>query len=127
GLAAVGRAEEPALLVGPVRMPEHRDEEPRRVARIDRDLGDLLPLAQAEVAPGSSRVGGLVDAVADGEIGPLQALAAADVDQVGVRRRYGDRADRGGGLVVEDRRPRPAVVVAAEDAAVDRADVEPAP
>ena len=34
--------------------------------------------------PGLAGVGGFVDAVADGEVGALQAFAAADVDDVGI-------------------------------------------
>ncbi len=44
-----------------------------------------------QVLPG---VGGFVDAVAGGEIGPDDAGAAADVDDVGVGRGYRDGADR---------------------------------
>ena len=42
----------------------------------------------------------------------------------GIGRRDGDRADRAGRLVVEDRRPGAAVVGRLPDAAVDDADVE---
>ena len=70
------------------------------------------------------RVGGFVDAVADGEIGPLQAFAAADVDDVGIGRRDGERADGAGRLIVEDRLPGAAVVGGLPDAAVVDADVE---
>ena len=73
-LAAVGRAEDAALLVRAVRMAEHRDEQPVRIARIDGDLRDLLRVAQAEVRPRLAGVGGLVDAVADREVGTLRAL-----------------------------------------------------
>ena len=82
GLAAVGGAEEAALRVGAVRMAQHRDEQAVRVARIDDDLRNLLAVAQAQVRPGLAGVGGLVDAVAGGEVGALQPLAAADVDDV---------------------------------------------
>ena len=109
-LAAVGRAEDAALRVRAVRMAEHRDEDAVGIARIDGDLRDLLAVAQAEVRPGLAGVGGLVDAVADGEVGALQAFAAADVDDVRVRRRDRERADRAGRLVVEDRLPGAAVV-----------------
>ena len=45
-------------------------------------LGNLLRVAQAEMRPRLARVGRLVDAVADREVGPRQAFAAADVDDV---------------------------------------------
>ena len=51
----------------------------------------------------------------------MQAFAAADVDDVRIGRRDGDRADRLRRLVVEDRVPRAAVVVDLPDAAVDLA------
>ena len=107
-LPAVGRSKDAALLVRAVRMPEHGDEQPVRVARVDDDLRDLLAVAQAEMRPGRAGVDRLVDAVAGGEVGPLQAFAAADVDDARIGRRDRDRADRAGGLVVEDRRPRAA-------------------
>ena len=65
-------------------MAEDRGEDAVRVARVDDDLRDLLPVAQAEVRPGPPRVGRFVDAVADGKVGALQALAARDVDDVRV-------------------------------------------
>ncbi len=122
--AAVGRAENAALRIRTVRMAERRDEQPVRIPGIDLDVGDHLRIAQAEVRPGLARVGGLVHAVADGEIGPDDARAAADVDDVGVRRRHRDGADRAGGLVIEQRRPRRAEVRGAPHAAVIEADVE---
>ena len=63
-LAAVGRAEDAALVVRPVGMAEHGDEQPVGVPRVDHDLRDLLAVAQAEMRPGLAGVGRLVDAVA---------------------------------------------------------------
>ena len=74
--------------------------------------------------PGLAAVGGLVDAVADGEVGADDAGAGADVDDVGIGRRHGDRADRAGACLVEDRFPIGTVVGRAPDAAVVEADVE---
>ena len=122
--AAVGRAVEAALRIRAVRMSEHGDEEPVGIARVDGDLRNLLAVAQAEMRPGLAGVGGFVDAVADGEVGPLQALAAADVDDVRIGGRDGDGADGAGRLVVEDRIPGAAVVGRLPDAAVAHADVE---
>src|SRR5207249_2665721 len=85
---------------------------------------DLAPLVQAEMAPRPAAVGGLVDAVACGEVRPLEALAAADVDHVRARRSDGDRTDGAGRLIVEDRPPGPAVVLGLPDPAVDGAHVE---
>ena len=63
-------------------MAEDGDEEAVRIVRIDGDRRDLLAVAQAEVRPGLAGVGRFVDAVAGGEVGALQAFAAADVDDV---------------------------------------------
>ena len=123
---AVDRAEHAALLVRPVRVAEHGDEQPVGVAGIDGDLRNLLRVAQPQVPPRLAAVGGLVDAVAGGEVGPLQALAAAHVDDVGIRRGDRDGADRAGRLAVEDGRPGPAVIVGPPHASVHRSDVEEA-
>ena len=124
GLASVRRPEEAALRTRAVRTAQHGHQQAVGIARVDRDLRDLPALAQAEVAPGASAVRRLVDAVARGEVGPLQPLAAADIDDVGIGGGDGDGADGAGGLVVEDGRPGAAVVVRLPDAAVADADVE---
>ena len=123
-LAAVGRAEDAALRVRSVRMAEHRDEEPVRILRIDVDLRDHLALAQTEMRPRLAGVGRLVHAVARREIGANDARARADVDDVRIGRRDGDRADRSGRLLVEQRLPVRAVVGRAPHAAVVEADVD---
>ena len=64
-------------------MAQHGHEEPVGIARIDLDLGDLLPVAQPEMVPRVAAVVGPVDAVAHREVGPLHALAAAHVDASG--------------------------------------------
>ena len=124
GLGAVGGAVDAALGIGTVGMSGDRDEKAVGIARIDGHLGNLLAIAQAEVRPGLAAVGGLVDAIADGEVGTMQSFTAADVDDLRVGGRDGDGADRAGGLLVEDRLPGAAVVGGLPDAAVDRADVE---
>ena len=121
---AVSRSKDPARLVRSVRMSQDRDEQRLRVLRIDDDLRDLLAVAQTVVRPRLAGVGGLVDAVARREIGALKSFTAPDVDDVGIRRRDGDGANRAGRLVVEDGRPGTTKVVRLPDAAVDGADVE---
>ncbi len=74
-------------------MPHHRHEEVIGVARIDRDLGDLLPVAQTEVSPRFPGVRRFVNAVADGKIGPMQTFAASDVDNIRIGNRDRQRAD----------------------------------
>ena len=123
-LAAVERAVDAAFFVRAVRVAEDRGEDATGVPRVDDDLRDLLAVAQAEMGPGAAGVGRLVDAIADGEVGPLQALARSDIDDVGIRRRDGDRPDGAGRLVVKDGAPDPAVVGRLPHAAVADADVE---
>ncbi len=124
GLAAIGGAKDAALGVGAVGVAEYGDEEAVGVARIDEDGGDLPGVAESEVAPGFAGVGGLVHAVADGEIGALEAFAGAYVDGVGVGGGEGDGADGAGGLVVEEGLPGAAEIIGLPDAAVVDADVE---
>ena len=93
GLPAVGRAEHAALRIGAVGVPQHGDEEALRVARVHQDRPDLAAVGKPHVTPALPGVGGLVDAVADRKIGPLQAFAAPDVDHVRIRRRDRERAD----------------------------------
>jgi len=125
-VAAVGRAEDATLGAGAVGMAFDGDEEAFGIIRIDDDRGDLLRVAQAEMRPGFSGVGGLVHAVADGEIRALQTFAAAHVDDVGIAGRDGDGADAPGGLIVKDGIPGVAKVVGFPDAAVDLGHVKDA-
>src|SRR5207237_5152304 len=97
--AAVARAKDAAFRVGAVRMSEHGSEQAVGVARVNDERRDLLPVAQAQMLPGLAAVAGLVNAIANGKIGPLQAFAAADIDDVRVRRGDAERADGSGGLV----------------------------
>ena len=122
--AAVEGAIDAALRVGAVRMAEHADEQPVCVPRIDGNRSDLLAVAQTEVRPGIAAVAGLVHAVADGKVGPLQALSAARIDDPRIAWRYRERADRAGWFSIEDRDPGPARVFTLPNAAVDRSDVK---
>jgi hypothetical protein len=105
-------------------MTKDGDEEPVGVAWIHRDGRDHLAVAQPEMLPRAPGVGGLVHPVADGEIGPDDARSRPHVDDVGVRRRDGDGADRTGRLVVEQRDPVGAVVGGSPDAPIVEAGVE---
>ncbi|MEI2616302.1 MAG: hypothetical protein V9F06_01525 [Thermomicrobiales bacterium] len=60
-----------------------------------RTLPMLRVFGQPEVLPGLAAVGGLVDAVAVGDVAADGRLAHADVDDVGVGLGNGDRAHRG--------------------------------
>ena len=122
--AAIGRAEDAALRIGAVRMPEGRHEHPVGVLGVDIDLRDHLRIAQAQVRPGLARVAGFVHPVAHRKIGPDDARSAAHVNHVGIRRGDGDGADRTRRLVVEQRRPGRAVVGGAPHPAVVEAGIE---
>src|SRR5258708_2977664 len=101
-----------------------RDEEAIGVFGIDDDGRDLLRVAQAEMLPGASRVGRLIDAVAYGEIGAAQAFTAADIDRVGIRRRDGQSSNRTCRLIIEDGIPYAAEVRRFPDSAVVRRHVK---
>ena len=87
--AAVSGTEDAAFGIRAVGMAEHGYENAIGILRVNDDGGDLLAVAQAEVLPGFSAVGGFVNAVASGKIGAAQAFAAADIDDVGIGWRYG--------------------------------------
>ncbi len=76
------------------------------------------------MCPRCAAVGGLVDAVADRQVGTVQSFAAGDVDDIGIGGRNLDGADRAGCFMIEDRRPGPAEIGGLPYAAVHRADVE---
>src|SRR5207237_7211145 len=124
GVSPVGGSENAALGVRTVRVAERRDEEAIGIARVDVNHRDHLRVAQPEMSPCPPRVGRLVDTVADGEIGPNDAGAGPDVDDVAIGGRDGNGANRSGRLIVEDRLPRRTVVGGAPYAAVVEPDIE---
>ena len=124
GAAAVDGSENAPFGVRPVRVAERRDEEAIGIARVDVNHRDHLRVTQPEIRPGPPRVGRLVDTVANGEIGPDDSGAGADVDDVPIGGRDGNGANRSGRLIVEDRLPRRTVVGGAPHAAVVEPDIE---
>ena len=125
-MATVGGAEDAAFSVGAVGMTFDGNEEPFGIIGIDDDVGDLLGVVEADARPGFAAVSRAVQAVADGKIGALQTLAAADVDGVGIGGCDGDGADGARGLIVEDGIPGVAEVVRSPDAAIDLSHVKDA-
>src|ERR1035437_5025535 len=123
-LASVRRAEDPALGVGAVRMAERRHEEAIGIAGVDRDARDLLRVAETEVRPRPSGVRGLVHPVARRKVGAVQPLARSHIDDVRVRGRDLDCADRARRLFVEYRLPHAAIVGGLPDAAIHHAHVK---
>src|ERR1700749_4425761 len=106
-------------------MSRHRNEDLVRVLRIDGDLSDLLPVAQArQMGPCLARIGGLVHTVTGGKVGPLQSFAASDIPDVRVGVRPGNCADRAGRLRIPKAVPSGAAVRGLPYAAVDTAYVE---
>src|SRR5207247_11132606 len=84
-LAAIRGAKNSPLLVRPVWMPGDGDEQPLGIARVDRELRDLLPITQSQMRPRFSRVSRFVDAVANGQIRTVQTFAAPNVNHVRIR------------------------------------------
>src|SRR6185312_11402413 len=109
-LAAVGGAIDPALRIGPV--------------RIAGEFWNLLAIAQAKMGPRLAGISGFVDAVPDREVRAVQPLAAADINNVGIRRRNGNRANGAGGLMVKDGLPCAAVIIRLPDASIADAYIE---
>src|SRR5262249_52362646 len=86
------------------------DEHDIRVARIDKDLSDVLRIQQAQRLPGRTTIRTLVNAVAEAATALRLVLPCAEPDDIGVLRVEGDAADRVRAVVVEDRLPgQPAV------------------
>src|SRR5262249_10316731 len=79
---------------------------------------------KADIAPGLSGICGLVDAVAEADLGSDICLSCAHVQDVRGGRCGRDRADGGDGLLVEDRGPDGACVRGLPDAAADCAEIE---
>ena len=91
---------------------------------MDADFGDVLRLAEADVLPRLARVGRFVDAVAGLDVAANARLARADEDDVRIRFRHGDRADRRTrDLAVGHRRPRLAAVRGLPQAAASGAEI----
>src|ERR1700733_2117528 len=79
---------------------------------------------QAEMLPGLSRIGRLVDSIAHGKIGTMQAFSTARIHNVGVGRRNCNGANRLRRLMIENRIPGAAVVVALPNSAVHLSNIE---
>jgi hypothetical protein len=88
------------------------------------DALDLLRIVQAEVDPGPAGVGRPVDAVAERCAVARVPLAAAEPEDVVIRRRDLERADRVDGLIREQRLEGGAAVGRLEDAAVGAGRIE---
>ena len=63
-LAAIGRAEDAALLIPPKGMPQRRHKDRVRILRVNANLADVARVFQADMLPAAPGVGGLVNTVA---------------------------------------------------------------
>jgi hypothetical protein len=125
GLATVFGAKDTALGVGAGHVADGRDVDQVGIFGIDADAADLLRGFEADVRPGLAGVGGLVHAVAVGGVAAHGGFAGADVQDVGVRRRNRDGADRPEiDLAVGDGLPGVATVGGLEDASAHTTEVE---
>jgi hypothetical protein len=123
--AAIGGTVDAAILALRVEIPLRGDEHRAVVARIDEDGRDLFRGAEPHVRPRAAGVDRFVDAVAliDRAAGDL--IAGADPNDIRIRRRDGDGADRGNaGDAVEHRIPDFARARGLPDAGRRRAHVE---
>ena len=105
-------------------MPERSDEDAVGIARIDSEVGNLLRVSQADVRPGFTGIGGLVNAVARGEVRPVQAFPATDVQNRWIGGGDDNDADGPRRLVVEDRRPGTTGIGRLPDASVHLRHIE---
>ena len=105
-------------------MSHRRDPDGVRVRRMHDDAGDALRFAQTDVRERLAAIGRLVDAVAERRALPVVRLARPDVDDVRIRLRDRDVADRVRRVGVEDRRELDAVVRGLPDPRGGEADVD---
>src|SRR5262249_45865760 len=115
-LAAVTRSEDAALLLRAVAAAHRRDENGLRISRVDRDAADTSGELEPHVRPRLTGVGRPVHTVANLDVRPNERIASARPDDVLVRSRDGERADRHDVLVVEDGVPMHTAVDGLEDA-----------
>src|SRR5262249_8268209 len=91
---------------------------------IDSDRVDLSAIVNAGVLPCLAGIGGFVNSVADCKIRTLNTLSAANIDNVGIRRRDCNGANGLRWLVIKDRNPDLAVIGAFPYTAVDCRHIE---
>ena len=120
-LAAIGRAEDAALLLRTVGVPQRAGNDDVGIFRIDHDSADASGLLETRASPCLASVGRLVDPVSNRDVAADECLAGARPNDVRIGGRDGQRANRRDILVVEDRVPVRTVVGRLEDAARRRA------
>src|SRR5690242_7430180 len=123
--AAIARAEDAALGVGPPGVAEGGDVGDIRILGMDDDVANVACVGKAGVAPGSPAIAGLIDAIAVRDVAADGGLAGAGVDDIGIGVGDGEGAEGGGGEVaVGDILPEGAAAGSLPDAAGTTAKVE---
>src|SRR5437867_2420937 len=122
--AAIARAEDAALRVSAVGMAEGSDEGDIGIGRMDNDGADVAGVFQADVVPGFAAIVGTIDAITEGDVAADASFATAHVDDIRIRIGDGNGANRGGGLLLEERIPGVATVGGFPNAAGDSAKIE---
>src|SRR5258708_25292454 len=90
---------------------------------MDDVIGAVARVFQANVVPGFAAVVRTIDAIAEGDVAANAGFAGADVNHIGIGVRDRDAADRGGGLLIEERIPGNTAVGGFPNAAGDGAKI----
>ncbi len=96
GLAAILRAEDAALFVIGKGMTQRSDEGDVRILRIDDHASDGMGVRQADELPRRACVNRFINSVAADNVAANASFAGSDINDVRVRLRDGNRADRRG-------------------------------
>ena len=123
-LAAIFGIEDATLRIRSVGVPERRDKDFLRVARIDENPRNLARIVEANVRPAFAAIGGLIHAVAVGNGRTHVRLTTAHIDDLRIGGGDGDGTDGRDGLRIKNRIPGAAGIIRAPHAAAHRAEVE---
>src|SRR5205814_6021081 len=80
--AAIERSINAPFCVRPVRMTGYRNENAIGFFWIDRELRDLLTIAQSEMHPGLAGVDRFINAVPNRQVRAMQSFAASDINDI---------------------------------------------
>ena len=87
-LAAIGRAENSAIGIRPIGVPDGSHENDVRIIRMDDERADMASIFQADVVPIAAAIDGLINAIAVGDV------AAQRRPRLSRRRSCCDRSER---------------------------------
>src|SRR5215469_15368946 len=108
--ASIGAPVHASFRIRSVGMAQHGDKYTIGIMRIDGETAHLLTLGKTEVLPGLAGIVAPVNTVTHGKIGTLYPLAAGDINDVRVRWRDRNIADRTRRFGIEQRNPGPSEV-----------------